>query len=42
MTDSELILEIQTILDGTVWSVDMLDEIAGLLRESGYQIGEAN
>lgn len=38
MTDSDLLLAIQELLSGTVWTPDTLDEIAELMRESGYEI----
>ena len=40
MTDSDLLLAIQELLSGTVWTSDTLDEIAELMRESGYEIKE--
>ena len=32
---------IADMMDGTKWSVDLLDEIAELLREAGYQIRDS-
>jgi len=40
VTDSDLLLAIQELLSGTVWTSDTLDEIAELMRESGYEIKE--
>ena len=40
MRDSDLLLAIQELLSGTVWTSDTLDEIAELMRESGYEIKE--
>ena len=38
MTDHDLLLTIQELLDGVVWSPDTLDSIAELLRENGYRV----
>ena len=38
MSDHEVLLQIQEWLDGTAWTVDMLDEIARLLDDNGYRI----
>lgn len=38
--DHEIIQEILRILDGKQWTVDMLDDIAGLLNSNGYTIRE--
>lgn len=40
MTDNDLLLAIPELLSGTVWTPDTLDEIAELMRESGYEIKE--
>jgi hypothetical protein len=38
MNDHDIVLEIQQLLDGTEWQVDMLEKIASLLDENGYKI----
>ncbi len=38
MTDHEIVLAIQELLDGTEWSADTLECIAGLLQSNGYVI----
>jgi len=40
LSDSEIVASIQALLDGTTWTVDLLDEIAVLLDDNGYKIGE--
>jgi hypothetical protein len=42
MTDSEIILAIQALLDRTEWSSDTLEHIANLLTRNGYVIRDLN
>ncbi len=41
MNDETAMLEIQDLLDGVVWSLDTLDAIAKILRDSGYEIHDS-
>ena len=38
MSDHDLVLTIQEMLDGAEWSADTLDAIANLLILSGYRL----
>jgi hypothetical protein len=38
MTDHEIILAIQDMMDGVEWTPDTLAEIAELLESNGYRI----
>jgi hypothetical protein len=38
MDRSLTLLKIQALLDGTEWHVGILDEIATILRDAGYNI----
>jgi len=38
--DRQALLSIQEVLDGTEWSVEMLETIADVLRLAGYQVRE--
>lgn len=38
MTDRELLLAIQKVLDGNEWSPDTAEAVARLLNENGYPI----
>jgi hypothetical protein len=38
MTDSDLLLQIQELLDGVEWTPDTLENIAWLMNEHGYRI----
>lgn len=38
MTDHEIVLAIQELLDGVEWNAGTLDEIATLLTDNGYRI----
>jgi hypothetical protein len=38
MSDHDALLQIQEMLDGVEWTVDMLDEIARILIAAGYPI----
>lgn len=40
MTDHELILAIQTILNGQVWNADTLQDIAYTMQKADYEISE--
>jgi hypothetical protein len=40
MTDHEIILAIQEMLDGVVWTPDTLGEIAKLLEDNGYTVAD--
>lgn len=40
MTDHEIILAIQEMLDGVEWSPDILSEIADLLTNNGYAVSD--
>ena len=42
MTDREIVLAIQELLDGREWSPDTLECIAGLLQHNGYVIRDCN
>jgi hypothetical protein len=42
LNDHDLLLEIQTRLDGVEWSSDTLEEIAQLMVNSGYRIRDCN
>jgi hypothetical protein len=42
MSAKEIVLTIQLLLDGTVWTASTLEEIATLLRENGYDIRDAD
>lgn len=42
MDDKDILLTIQDMLDGEIWTVDMLDDIASLLHENGYKISDVN
>lgn len=38
MTDHEIILAIQEVMDGNPWDLSMLSEIAELLTSNGYAL----
>lgn len=38
MSDHDIILRIQELMDGQEWSAETLEEIAELLREAGYRV----
>jgi len=38
MSDHDLLLAIQELLDGTVWQSKMLEQIAEWLTQSGYRV----
>jgi hypothetical protein len=38
MSDHDLLLAIQELLDGVEWTVGTLEDIAALMQESGYRI----
>jgi hypothetical protein len=40
MNDHDIVVAIQDLLDGQVWTPDTLAEIAKLLQDNGYSIGE--
>ena len=40
LAPEEIIERIRKLLDGAEWDVDMLDTIADLLTENGYQVRE--
>lgn len=41
-TDHEALLLIQEVLDGTAWNETMLNEIAAILTNAGYQVRDKN
>ena len=41
MTDHEIILAIQELMDGVVWTADIMAEIANLLTDNGYAVGNS-
>ncbi len=40
MTDHEIILAIQELMNQVEWDADTLEEIASLLDDNGYNVGE--
>lgn len=38
MTDHEIVLEIQAMLDGVEWNSDTLSQVADLLIGNGYRV----
>lgn len=42
MSDHEIVLAIQELLDGVEWSPDTLERIAGLLQFNGYKVRDPN
>jgi hypothetical protein len=38
MTDHEAMLAIQELLDGQVWTAEVLEEIADVLQQAGYRV----
>ena len=38
MSDNEIVLAIEELLDGTEWTPDTLDQIAALLQANGYRV----
>jgi hypothetical protein len=42
MTDHEIVLAIQDLMDGVEWTLDTLDIIAMLLDENGYRVRDIN
>jgi hypothetical protein len=40
VTAQEAILAIQKIMDGTEWNSGTADQIAEVLREAGYEVGD--
>lgn len=38
MTDHDLLLAIQELLDGVEWTPDTVEDIASILHENGYTI----
>lgn len=42
MTESEILLAIQELLDGVEWTPDTLDRIAMLLVNNGYRVRDLN
>ena len=41
MNDHDLLLAIQELLDGVQWDGDTLCEVARLMEENGYHIGDS-
>jgi hypothetical protein len=42
MDDHDILLAIQELLDGTVWNIGMLEQIAEWLDEAGYLIHDVD
>ena len=42
MTDHDLLLTIQELLDGVEWTPDTIEIIAELMTENGYRIRDLN
>jgi hypothetical protein len=40
MTDHDILLAIQELLDGRVWTADTFNAIATLLNDNGYRIND--
>ena len=40
-TKTDIAAMIADMMDGTEWSIDLLDEIAEVLREAGYQVRDS-
>ena len=38
MSDNEILLAIQEMLDGTIWDLSMLSKIADMLTDNGYAV----
>lgn len=38
MTDHDIVLAIQDLMDGAEWSTDTLEDIASILTANGYRI----
>jgi hypothetical protein len=38
MTDHEAMLAIQELLDGQIWTAEVLEEIAAVLQQAGYRV----
>lgn len=42
MSDHEILLAIQELLDGTIWKPETLEKIAKLLDANGYRIRDSD